>query len=58
MSVRTFDAEGSLRSSIAAIDRAHGYRAVKFFSKLNNFIFGYFDPINIVHDNKNKYFFA
>ena len=30
--------------------------AVKFFSKLNIIIFGYFDPINIFFDNKNKYF--
>ena len=27
---------------------------VKFFSKLNNLFFGYFDPINIFFDNKNK----
>ena len=30
--------------------------AVKFFSKLNYFIFGYFDPTNIFFNNKNKYF--
>ena len=29
---------------------------VKFFSKLNLFIFGYFDPVHIFSDNKNKYF--
>ena len=27
---------------------------VKFFSKLNKFIVGYFDPVNIFFDNKNK----
>ena len=27
---------------------------VKFFSKLNYFIFGYFDPINIFFDNTNN----
>ena len=42
-------------------DRSHGVRflgcsSVKFFSKLNNLFFGYFDPINIFFDNKNKYF--
>ena len=31
-----------------------GYPAVRFFSKLNNLFFGYFDPINIFFDNKNK----
>ena len=31
-------------------------RAMKFFSKLNEFIFGYFDPINVFFDNTNKYF--
>ena len=29
---------------------------VKFFSKFNYFIFGYFDPTNNFFDNKNKYF--
>ena len=29
-------------------------RPVKFFPKLNNLFFGYFDPINIFFDNKNK----
>ena len=29
---------------------------VKFFSKLNNLFVGYFHPINIFLDNKNKYF--
>ena len=33
-----------------------GTRSVKFFSKLNNFFLGYFDPIHIFFDNKNKYF--
>ena len=27
---------------------------VKYFSKLFQFFFGYFDPINIFIDNKNK----
>ena len=27
--------------------------AVKFFSKLNYLIFGYFNPVNIYFDNKN-----
>ena len=31
-------------------------RAVKFITKLNKFILGYFDPVNIFFDNKNKYF--
>ena len=30
--------------------------AVKFFSKLINYFFGYFDPINIFLDNRNKRF--
>ena len=30
--------------------------AVKFFSKLNYLIFGYFDPTNILFDIKNKFF--
>ena len=30
-------------------------QTVKFFSKSNHFIFGYFDPTNIFSDNKNKY---
>ena len=30
--------------------------AVKFFSKLKQFFFGYFDPINIFFDRKNKNF--
>ena len=30
--------------------------AVLPFSKLNNFILGYFDPQNIFIDNENKYF--
>ena len=29
---------------------------VMFFFKINSFFFGYFDPINICFDNKNKYF--
>ena len=29
---------------------------VKFFSKLNLFISGYFDPVNIFSDDKNDYF--
>ena len=29
---------------------------VRFFSKLNNLIFGYFDPVNIFFDSKTKYF--
>ena len=33
-----------------------GLLALKFFAKLNYFIFGYFDPTNILFDNKNKYF--
>ena len=32
--------------------------AVKFFSKLNYFIFGFLDPTNTFFDNKNKYFYA
>ena len=31
------------------------FAAVKFFSKLNYFIFGYFDPTNILFGNKNIY---
>ena len=31
--------------------------SVKFFSKLNSFIFEYVDPINIFFDNKNNIFF-
>ena len=30
--------------------------AVEFFSKLNYYFLGYFDPINIFFDNKNKSF--
>ena len=29
-------------------------QSVKFLSKSNQFIFGYFDPIKIFFDNKNK----
>ena len=32
--------------------------SVKFFSKLNYFIFGYFDPTNIFFDNKNNCFWG
>ena len=32
----------------------HLLRPVKFFSKLNKFILGYFDPIKVFFDNKNK----
>ena len=35
--------------------KKYASRPVKFFSKLNYFIFGYFDPTNIYFDNKNKY---
>ena len=31
-------------------------RSVKLFSKLNLYLFGYFDPINIYFDNKNECF--
>ena len=31
-------------------------QSVKFFSKLNQFKFGYFDPINIFFDSKYKHF--
>ena len=31
-----------------------GVDSVKFFSKLNYFILGFFDPTNIFFDNKNK----
>ena len=31
--------------------------AVKVFSKLNQFFFGYFHPLNRFFDNKNIYFF-
>ena len=34
--------------------RAQGMQPVKFFSKLNNLFFGYFDPTNKFFDNKNK----
>ena len=27
---------------------------VKFFPKVNNLFFGYFDPTNILFDSKNK----
>ena len=30
--------------------------SVKFFSKLNYNSFGYFDPKNVILDNKNNYF--
>ena len=33
-----------------------GDLTVKFFSKLNYLIFGFFDPTNNFFDNKNKYF--
>ena len=32
----------------------HTLQTVKFFSKLNQFIFGYFDPVNIYFYTKNK----
>ena len=34
--------------------RGWASQSVKFFSKLNEFIFGYFDPINNFFDNKYK----
>ena len=36
------------------VTRVDTLKAVKFFSKLNYFIFGYFEPTNIFFDNKNK----
>ena len=33
---------------------ANRLSVVKFFSKVNEFIFEYFDPINIFFDNENK----
>ena len=36
--------------------RGAGFHSVKFFSKLNYFIFGYFDPTNNFFDTKNEYF--
>ena len=44
-----------MRSDVARlrlIDVASG--SVKFFSKLNDLLFRYFDPINIFFDNENK----
>ena len=39
-----------LRVAGAAIDAV----GITFFSKLNHFIFGYFDPVNIFVDDTNK----
>ena len=36
--------------------RLQAMESVTFFSKLINFIFGYFDPTNIFFDNEKKYF--
>ena len=38
----------------ASDDYSTECHAVKFFSKLNKFIFGYFNPVNIFFDSKNK----
>ena len=41
-------------SSDTARNKGKARTAVKFFSKLNYFIFGYFDSNSIFFDNKNK----
>ena len=41
-------------SLMCPVFEALGCAPVKFFSKLNNFFLGYFDPENIFFDNKNK----
>ena len=33
-----------------------GWISVKCFSKVNKFIFAYFDPVHIFFDDKNVYF--
>ena len=45
---------GSSNENPECLGRLHEVRSsVKFFSKLNNLFFGYFDPINNFFDNKN-----
>ena len=45
-----------LKVSTGGVGHIITWRTVNFFSKLNYYFFGYFDPINIFFDNKNKYF--
>ena len=52
-----FEASCAIRHHAAMLQNAkHALilQPVKIFAKLNQFNFGYFDPINIFVDNKNK----
>ena len=47
--------QGELTVFVNRIRIVQASQAVKFFSQLNYFKFGCFDPTNIFFDNKNKY---
>ena len=42
------------RENLGLLTHMNRSEAVKFFSKLNYYYFGYFDPEHIFFDNKNK----
>ena len=53
-----FMAASANKSLEAICNVINNLNAVFFFPKLKIYILGYFDPTNILFDNKNKYFFG
>ena len=53
---RLYDPPGIRLVPLGFFHLGQTVRSSEVFSKLNLFIFGYFDPVNIFVDNINKYF--